>query len=186
MIKFIVKMGLGLVGGAVAGAGPLAPLGGAAGYALGEFIFDEEKEYLDPEELAEKYAVKLFILTVGGTVGGFAGEALGSSVGAGLDGIIEMVVQGDVSEKLADLLLSNETVANLFNELCNLTADSCLSEEAKIGLMKNYFDKFEDIINLLVIDGIIEERIGTEIVKNKAKEYTQKLLEQLKSNVGYA
>jgi hypothetical protein len=177
MIKFLVKMGLGLVGGAV--AGPLAPLGGAAGYALGEFVFDEEKEYLDPEELAEKYAIKLLILTVGGAVGGFAGEALGSSFGAGIDGITEMIVPGDVSEKVANLLLSNETVANLFHELCNLTADSCLSEEAKTDLMKTYFDKFEDVINLLIIDGIMEETIGREIVKSKAKEYTQNLLEAL-------
>lgn len=173
MIGFIVKMGLGLVGGVTAG-----PLGGATGYALGEFIFDEDKQDLELQELATKYAVKVSILTVGGFVGGFAGELLGSSVGVNLNRLTE-TIPGDVSEKIADALLSSETVANLFDELCNSTANSCLSEEAKAALIKTYFDKFDNTIIHLIDDGKMEEMIGRELVKNWAKTYAYEIFEQL-------
>ncbi|MBW4625297.1 MAG: hypothetical protein KME49_07285 [Brasilonema octagenarum HA4186-MV1] len=181
MIQLLANMGLGLVGGVAAG-----PLGGAAGYVLSDFIFDEEKEYLESEELVKKYAVKFVILAAGGSIAGFAGEALGRSVGASLDGISEMFIPGDISNQVADLLLSNETLANLFNELCNLTANSCLSEEAKAGLITTYFDKFEAIIYYLINDEIMEEMVGREIVKPLANKYAQNWLAELKSNLGYA
>jgi hypothetical protein len=177
MIEFFVKMGLGVIGGAV--AGPLAPLGGAAGYAFGEFLFDKQKDYLEPEELFAKYAVKLAILTAGGAVGGLAGELLGSTVGASLDGLSEMIVPGDVSENVAKWLLENPTVANSFYGLCNLTADSCLSEEAKAALINTYFDQFGNVIQTLISDDVMDEMIGRETVKRLVNKPAQQLLEQL-------
>lgn len=177
--KLLVKMGLGVAGGAL--AGPLAPIGGAAGYALGEFIFDEDKEYLDPEELAAKYTLKLCIFTVGGAVAGMAGEALGSSVGTICDTIGEEFFPGiDISEKVADWLVTNETVTDLLEQACNLTENSCLSEEAKVALMETYFNKFENLIHFLIEDEIMDEMVGREVVKPLASNSIQYLLEPKK------
>ncbi|KOP22905.1 hypothetical protein AMR41_28910 [Hapalosiphon sp. MRB220] len=179
MIQFFAKMGMGIVGSVIAG-----PLGGAAAYALSDLVLDEESKHLTAEELATKFAVKFLILATGGAVAGMAGEALGSAVGVSVDGISEMIVPGDVSNKIAEFLVSNEAVADLFNQVCNFTENSCLPEEVKADLMRNYFDKFEELIYTLINDEVMDEIVGREITKPLANKSAQNLLEKLKSDLG--
>jgi hypothetical protein len=173
MIQILLKMGMGMIGGVIAG-----PLGGAAAYALSDYALDEENEHLDSEELAKKYAVKFVILATGGAVAGWAGEFLGSSVGAGVDRMGEIFVPGDVSDKVAEYLLGNETVVDLFNKIFHFTANSCLPEEVKAVLISNYVEKFRQLIFTLINDKMMDELVGREITKLLANKYAQSWLEQ--------
>ncbi|MDB9457371.1 hypothetical protein PN473_02910 [Dolichospermum circinale CS-545/17] len=189
LLKQAFKTSLGVAAGIL--SGPFAPLGGAAGYTLAEFILNEivdEDNCSDVDELSSKYLTKFCIFALGGLAGGIAGEALGGIVGEHFN-LISDLIPGDQSEAIANFLVQNETFTNSCDKFfCAVNDNSLLSPEQKVKILYSSLNYVEKGFDILLNDGVLEEILGREAVKNITKKQLVQWLNDLGGGeeLGYA